>query len=368
VSNNKGIADITKSIFFKIVVSEYFVLILTIVYFFLIAAIVPSMFAENNLKNIFSNMWPLFAVTIGQTFVLLLAGIDLSQTSIMGLTSVIGAAFMTQTANSAVLEPSPLWGWFITEYGGPFARFPDSVSAILGICVMLLIGILAGTLNGIMIAKLDMPPFMVTLIAQMFYAALAVQLTKSQNIMNLPSEFTNVGFSGLGSIPYSFFITIILSIVAQLLLSKSILGRWIFSIGANYKAARVSGVPVERTTIFVYAFSGFCAAVASVLYSGRLLMGRPTLGANMLMDIMGATIIGGTSMFGGKGKVTWTLFGALFYTILTTSLTQLKLDTFTINIVKGLVILAAATIDITRTRIQQHGIITVLPMPENEDI
>ena len=339
----------------KLVLSEYFVLMLSVVYFFIIAAIVPSMLRPNNLRNIFSNMWPLFTIAIGQTFVLLLGGIDLSQISVMALTSVIGAAFMSQGANPDVLGKSPLWGWFLTEAGGPLAQMPDLWSTAIAIAIMLLVGTLIGFINGSLIARLKMPPFMVTLISQMFFSALAIYITKSQNIIFLPIPFEDLGGTAVSFIPYSFFVAVALAIVAQIILSFTLRGRFIYATGANIRAATISGVSTARTTVFVYSFSGFCAAVGSVLYSARLMMGRPTLGATMLMDIMAATVIGGTSLAGGKGKVTWTLYGVLFYTILSTSLQQLKLDNFTIDIVKGFIILLAATLDAVRQRMTRHG-------------
>ena len=341
--------------FVKLLVSEYFVIVLSIVYFLIISIFVPSMLSGNNIKNIFSNMWPLFAVAIGQTFVLLLGGIDLSQTSTMALTSVIGALLISNRMNPDILSNSPLWGVIISENGGPLGKAPIVLSVSITIAVMILVGTLVGAINGILISKVNMPPFMVTLIAQMFYSAIAIYLTKSQNVIGLPDAFCAIGGKSFGFIPYSFFITIILGVIAHFLLSKTIRGRWIYATGSNIKAARVSGVPTISTTIFVYAASGFFAAVGALLYTGRLMMGRPTLGDGQLMDILGATVIGGTSMTGGKGKVSWTLFGVLFYTIITTSLSQLKLDSFVINVVKGLVILGAVTLDVARTRIQQKG-------------
>ncbi|MDR1899105.1 MAG: ABC transporter permease [Treponema sp.] len=358
---NQNILGAGKDFLARLLISEFFVLVLGVVYFFLISAFVPTMLNINNIRNIFSNMWPLFAIAIGQTFVLLLGGIDLSQTSVMALSSVIGAVLMTRSANPDVLGNSPLWGWFLTENGGPLAAYPQLVSTLLGIGAMLVTGLIIGTINGVLIAKLSMPPFMVTLIAQMFYSALAILITKSQNVMGLPDSFCVIGAGRIGFIPYSFFVAVALAAAAQFVLSRTVRGRWIYSTGANIRAAKVSGVPTVNTTVFVYAFSGFCAAAGSVLYSGRLMMGRPTLGANILMDIMGATIIGGTSLFGGKGKITWTLFGVLFYTIMTTSLTQLRLDAFTIDVVKGLIILAAGTMDVMRTHIQRRVTIAAAP-------
>lgn len=351
----------------RFIMSEYFVLVLSIAYFFLIAAFVPTMLKPRNLANIFSNMWPLFTIAIGQTFVLLLGGIDLSQASVMALTSVVGAAFMCRSANPAVLGNSPLWGWFFSENGGPFAQLPDVTATLLGILIMLIIGVAIGYINGNLIARLSMPPFMVTLISQMFFSALAIFLTKSQNIMFLPTSFEDLGGSGIGFFPYSFFVAIALALVAQGILSFTVRGRHIYATGGNYRAARVSGVPAAKTTIFVYTFSGFCAAVGGVLYSGRMMAGRPTLGASMLMDIMAATVIGGTSLYGGKGKVTWTLYGVLFYTILSTSLQQLKLDNFTIDIVKGCVILLAAVLDAVRSRLARSRTITV-QAPEEKKV
>lgn len=335
----------------RLIMSEYFILVLSVVYFFIIAAIVPSMLKTNNLRNIFSNMWPLFTIAIGQTFVLLLGGIDLSQTSIMALTSVIGAAFMCQGANPNVLGNSPLWGWFLTAEGGPLTNIPDMAATIIAIAIMLIVGTAIGFINGTLISRLRMPPFMVTLISQMFFSALAIFITKSQNIIFLPMPFEDLGGTAIGFIPYSFFVAVVLGIVAQIILSFTLRGKFIYATGANIRAAKVSGVATQKTTVFVYSFSGFCAAVGSVLYSARLMMGRPTLGATMLMDVMAATVIGGTSLAGGKGKVTWTLYGVLFYTILSTSLQQLRLDNFTIDIVKGIVILLAATLDAVRQEI-----------------
>jgi ribose/xylose/arabinose/galactoside ABC-type transport system permease subunit len=111
-------------------------------------------------------------------------------------------------------------------------------------------------------------------------------------------------------------------------------------------------VPVARVVTLVFVFSGFCAAVASILYSGRLEGGRPTIGAgNALLDIIGATVIGGTSLAGGKGRVTWTFFGVIFFVLLLNTLNTMGLSAFHIDVVKGVIILLAAFLDVTRTRL-----------------
>ncbi len=343
-----------QSVFRKILLSEYFVLYLSIAYFLVLTPFVSNLASMENMGNIISNMWPLFAIAIGQTVVLILAGIDLSQTSILGITSAIGALIMTTKLDPVLFDKSPLWGWFIGENGGPMA---NSLAAVpVALLAMLLVGTLIGILNGVAITKLKMTPFMVTLVSQIFFAALAIYITKSQNVISLPETYSKIGNGGISFISYSMLIAIVLAAGAHILLGKSKLGRWLYSTGTNLKASMISGVPTDKVVIFAYAFSGFCAAVAAILYSARLGMGRPTLGANILMDIIGATVIGGTSMFGGKGKVLWTLFGVLFFVLLSNTLNLLNLSYFTINIVKGAVILLAALIDVTRTRIMAREV------------
>ncbi len=124
------------------------------------------------------------------------------------------------------------------------------------------------------------------------------------------------------------------------------------AVGANRKAAEISGVPVRRIIVLVFVLSSVCATVGAVLYSARLEAGRPTLGeGTFLLDVIGATVIGGTSLFGGKGKVLWTVFGVLFFVLLSNTLNLMNLSTFHIDMVKGGVILAAALLDVARSRV-----------------
>ncbi|MCC7207472.1 MAG: ABC transporter permease, partial [Anaerolineae bacterium] len=152
-------------------------------------------------------------------------------------------------------------------------------------------------------------------------------------------------------VTFPFVITVGLAIAAQFILSRTVFGRQMFSIGTNRRAAEVSGVPSRRVMIMVYMFSGFCAAVSAVLYSARLEIGRPSLGDNLLMDIIGAAVIGGTSLVGGKGSIRGTVFGVAFFVLLLNILNAMKLSPFIIDAVKGLVILMAALLDMTRTRL-----------------
>jgi len=329
--------------------SENFVLYLSIVSFAGLYLFMPFIASERNLANISSNMWPLLALVLGQMFVLILGGIDLSQTSIMALTSVVGGMLMTTQLDPILFEKSPLWGILLSPQGSPIS---GTVLAVpLGILAMLAVGVLVGLLNGLAVARFRMPAFMVTLVSMMFFSGLAIFLTKSENIMYLPGGFTRLGAGPVDSVPHSFFVVLVLAAAAQIVLKHTVLGRWFFAVGRNIRTSVVSGVPTERVIVLGYVFSGFCAAVASVLYSARLACGRPTLGQNLLLDVIGAAVIGGISLFGGKGKVLWAFFGVLFFVLLSNALSMLALPFYAEPVVKGAVILLAALLDVARTRL-----------------
>ena len=353
----------------RLLLSDYFVLYLTIVFFVLAALLFPTLALPSNIANQLLNMWPLLAVAVGQTFVLILGGIDLSQGSVMAITSVVGAIFMTTVLDGPTFDKSPLWGTLLTEQGGVMRGSEWSVP--VGVVAMLVTGALVGFWNGFAITRFKMAPFMVTLVSMIFFSAFALWLTQSRNISGLPDDFLRLGNGDIVSvylgvkaepqiarrdilpfITYPMVIAVGLAVVGQLLLSRTVFGRQMYSIGTNRRASVISGVPSDRVVILVYMVSGFCAAVASILYSARLGIGRPALGdGNILLDIIGAAVIGGTSLVGGKGSIRGTFFGVVFFVLLLNILNAMRLSPFIIDAVKGSIILAAALLDITRTRL-----------------
>jgi len=332
----------------SLLLSDHFVLLLSLFCFLIAWIAYPGMLRARNLSNLSSDLWPLLTLVIGQMFVLIVGGIDLSQTSIMALTSVLGGMIMTTRMNPDKFAGNPLWGTLLSESGGLLGGHVLAVPT--AILVMLVTGLTIGLFNGTAVAKLKMPPFMVTLVSMSFFSGLAIYLTQSENIMYLPESFIAIGRDGLRPVPYTFLAALILGITAFVILDRTLLGRWLYATGKNRKAARVSGVPTERVVIMAYAISGLCAAVGSILYSARLQAGRPTLGQNDLLDIIGAAVIGGISLFGGKGKVRWALYGALFFVVLDNALNKTELKFYTFDIIKGTVILLAALLDVLRNR------------------
>jgi ribose/xylose/arabinose/galactoside ABC-type transport system permease subunit len=319
-TNNK---QRTTNNFVRLLRSEYLVLLLCTVLFASLAPFTPGLASVGNVLNLLGNLLPLLVVAVGLTVVLITGGIDLSVTSTIALTSVAGAFVMNGDT-----------GWLA---GSPFA-VPAAVA------LMLLLGGLVGAFNGFAVTALRMPAFIVTLTTMMFLSGLAIWLTKSKPIYSLPAAFTALGSRLWLALP----LAAALAGFAHLMLTRSLFGRWLHAVGHNARTAHVSGVPVAGVTVAAYVVSGVFAAAASVLYTARLETGSPVLGQRLLLDVIGATVIGGTSLFGGKGKVLWTFFGVLFLTLLDNALNLLGLSHFTIMMLKGGVILLAALLDTWR--------------------
>ncbi|MCY7418248.1 MAG: ABC transporter permease, partial [Chloroflexi bacterium] len=335
-----------------IFLSEYFVLYLSFAYFVILAPFLPGFATVPNITgNILGNMWPLLPVVIGQTVVLIVKGIDLSQGAIIAFTSVVGTALMTSHLREVQFEKSVLWGWLLTPDGGPFAN--SLLATPLAIGAMLLVGGLIGAINGLSISRLRMPAFMVTLVMSTFFASAAIWLTRSYNIGALPADFITVGKGSLSAVPFAMVVALMTAALVYLLLSRMVDGRWMYATGTNETAARVSGVPTNRAVLLAFTISGVCAATSSVLYTARLEAGFPTLGSGTFMlEVIAATVIGGTSLFGGRGKVKWAFFGVFFFSMLSNSLSIMGLSPFIFDAVRGTIILIVIVLEVLRSRLQ----------------
>ena len=311
-----------------LILGEHLPLLLCLLYFVALAPFAEGFATSYNLINVFSAMLPLLVLASGQTIVMIAAGIDLSATAVVGLASVVGAMIMSGDT-----------GWLA---GNPLA-VPTAIIA------MLFVGAFVGAVNGTLIAWFRLPPFIVTLTSLMFFSGLAIWSTQSNSISALPSSYRILG----GNDSVTLVIVSLALGLTHILLTRSLYGRWIFAIGHNPKTARISGVPVEKVLFFAYVAAGLIAALGSILITSRMESGSPVHWERNLLDVIGATVIGGTSLYGGKGKVLWTIYGALFLTLIDNSLNLLNLSHFTIMMAKGLVILVAATLDALRNREKQ---------------
>jgi ribose/xylose/arabinose/galactoside ABC-type transport system permease subunit len=326
---------------YTVLMSEYLVLVLTVLYVLALAPLVPEILTPDTWRDISAAMMPLLVVAIGQTFVLIVAGIDLAAPSILAMASVIGASV-------------------ITSQGGLLADASALVVVPVGILVFLAVGALIGCFNGACTTRFNMPSFIVTLTTMMFFSGAAIWFTSlyttsGSSIGGLPRAFVFMGQGRIFDLPVSILIAGAVGLVAHFVLNRTLDGRWLYAIGINPRAAEVSGVPVRQAVFWAFVISGACAGLASVLYTGRLETGTPVLGQRILLDVIGAAVIGGVSLFGGKGKIVWVLYGALFLTVIDKGLQLLGMSLASTFAVKGGVILMAAVIDAQRQRLLARG-------------
>lgn len=335
----------------RFMAGEGFVAVLIVVYIVAVSPFASGMISERNAINVLSNLWPLAIIVVGQTFVLVLGGIDLSQAALINITNTFGALLLAQALN-ANFTSTIFWGTMLGADGGPFATAGGG-GVIVVILIMVTIGGLLGSLNGFAVARFGMPPFMVTLGTLLLFNAISVWMTHSENVAALPPEYLQIGQGGFGGpFTHAMVIALVLAIAAHFVLSSTPFGRWLYASGINKKTAIISGVPYKRVLISAYTISAVFATIGGILYSTRLGAGRPTLGGDtLLLDVIGAAVIGGISLFGGKGSVLGAFLGAIFFVVLSNSLNLLNLPFTIVFIVKGLVIIAAALLDVARRRV-----------------
>ncbi len=276
-----------------------------------------------NAKNILSIVAPLMLLAVGQMLVMIGGGIDLSCGAVVALTSVASALVMS-------------------ENGGVLAA--NVVATPAAIVAAIMMGTAVGAMNGCSIALLRMPPFMVTLTSMMFGFGFSTWWTGSKSISALPASFIDAGTSSVVVVSA----VVLMSVVIALFLNCTMYGRWLYATGMNRDTAVVSGVPTRMMVAATYILSGVLAALASLIYTAQLETGSPVLGEKVLLDVIGAVVIGGTSLFGGKGSVAGVFSGVLLITLIDNILNLMELSHFTVMIAKGCIILLAASFDLLR--------------------
>jgi len=294
---------------------------LCLVYFIVLAPLVPGFASRENLQTIVAYLLPVLVAAVGSTIVLVPRGIDLSVTSIIAVCSVLGGRIMS--IDGGWLGERPL------------------IAACVGPIVMVLAGGILGGFNGLAVAVCRIPAFMATLTSMMFLSGLAIWSTQSQKIGGLPTGFIFLG----NNLAAAFAIAIVAAAGAHLLLERTILGRWLRATGYNPSTATVSGVPVRIVTFLSFVAGGLCAGLASVLFTAALETANPEMARDNLLDIIGAVVIGGTSLHGGRGRISGTVFGVLFLALVDNSLNLVGLSFYAITMIKGAIILGAALID-----------------------
>lgn len=276
----------------------------------------PAALSSGNLTNIIVAALPLIILAMGQLVVVAAAGIDLSVGSVFSLTGMTTGLMLR-----------------------------DGHGATVAILVGLATGLAVGAFNGLLVAMVKLAPFVVTLISLSAAASLAFIVTDGNSVPLSDKAFTQVYYGSTFGIPHYYLFTFALVAVLHLFLTLLVPGRWIYAIGSNVRAAGLVGVPVAATTTLVYVFSGLCAAFASILSLSYLSNAEVTAGNGQELQAIAAVVIGGASLFGGRGTAIGALLGALMITAIQNVVNLLGINTFWQGTVTGAVILVAVLAD-----------------------
>jgi ribose transport system permease protein len=288
----------------------------------------PDFLKMTNLLGV-ANQTAIYAIiAIGMTMVIITAGIDLSVGSLVALASVCSALM-------------------IRDWGG--------VEAGVGtVAVGCLVGVLAcaaaGAFNGLMVTAFRIPPFVVTLAMMMMASGLAFRLSDGRSIPELPDAFFWLGGQQTLGIPNPVLLMVVLYILAHVVMSRMVFGRYVYAIGGNQEAARLSGVPVKRVLLAAYSICGALAGLGGVVLSSQLAAGDPKFGVMYELEVIAAVVVGGTSLMGGEGKIFGTLIGAFIIAVIKNGMNLTNVDPFNQKIVLGAVLLAAVLIDTLKRR------------------
>ncbi len=297
-------------------------LIVLVVFFSIFGS---GFFTWSNISGVLLATAVIGVLALGTTFVIVTGGIDLSIGTGMTLASVMTGVFIVNMG-------MPVW---------------------LGVIGGVATGALMGLINGVNVAILKLPPFIATLAMMMIAQGLALIISGVRPIYfsGVAPNFKDIALGTLiPGLPNAVLITIVLAVVAYLVLSKTILGRYTFAIGSNEEATRLSGVNTRRWKIAIYTFAGAFTGVAGVLMAARLDSAQPQLGAGYELQAIAAVIIGGTSLLGGRGSILGTVIGALIMSVLINGLRIMSIQTEWQNVVIGIVILIAVFFDSLRNR------------------
>ena len=295
------------------------VLVLLVGIFVFFSLTQPDFFSQANIENLLTGSSILFVVSIGMTFVVLTGGIDLSVGSLLALSGII----LSELFNDVGL-PAPL--------------------AVLGTC--LIAALLGGAVNGVLIGRLGLSFFVVTLGTLSIYRGL-VNIWSDTETTYITSSFIDaIAFGKFLGIAYPIWIMAATYLVALVVLRWTYFGRDVYAVGGNITAARLSGINVARTLILVYAIAGLCAGIGGVIQAGRLGAASPLVGVNTPLDAAAAVLLGGTSFLGGLGGVTGTAVGVLFIGTLQNGLSIAAVSSFWQQVVTGVILILAIAIDL----------------------
>jgi len=293
----------------------------------------PAFLSSTNLINIVRQMSIVGLIALGVTGVIVSAGIDLSSGSVVGLTAVVAASLAQSPDNSAAFYPG--------------LHLPLIV-AVLAAC---LVGALVGLINGSLVAKTHIPPFIATLGTYTAIRGLALLYTGGRPISDLTDAYDFIGQGDLLGVPVPIVILVVMAVVTHILYAHTKFGKYIYAIGGNEQAARVSAIDAAKYKMLIYVYASFLAGLAGLVVSSRIGSGQPGLGVGYELDAIAAAVIGGTSLSaGGIGTVAGTIVGALIIGVLNNILDLMNVSAYWQQIIKGCIIVGAVILDQLKQR------------------
>jgi ribose transport system permease protein len=305
------------------------VLILLIIIFGIFA---PSLYTKAAWLSTSSYAVEYLILAVGQTFVIVTAGIDLSDGAALGFSGMAGALLMEHLLNS---------------------HSSSAITSILGIAAMLCAGLLIGVGNGLLITRIKLPPFIVTLGTLTAVTGLTNLLNHGTEITTLPTFISNLGTASVlsGWLPIPVLIALAVAVVFGLILARTRFGLRTYAIGSNELGARRAGIRVDRHLVMVYGISGLLAGLAGLLVTANFSSATPVAGTNDELYAIASVVIGGASIFGGRGTIFGTVIGTAILSVLTTGLVLTNVAPFWQQVAIGFVVVAAVAIDRVRTRV-----------------
>jgi erythritol transport system permease protein len=325
-----------RALLFVLKARAVFVLVALLVFF---SALAPSFLTANNFAILSKHVAISAILAIGMTFVVLTGGIDLSVGSLAGLAGMVAGYLLTQ-------------GIIIAGV----VHYPPVAVAIL---ITLLVCLLVGLLNGWLVAKAGVAPFIATLGTLYIARGAALLMSNGKTFPNLGGQIArgNTGFPAVGQssamgVPVPVCIMLGLFALAWLIAVKTPLGRHVYAVGGNERAARLAGIRVPRVKIFTYLASSLCAALVGLIIASQLEAAHPATGESFELNAIAAVVLGGTSLMGGRGSIPGSLIGAFVIGVLSDGLVMLGVSEFWQMVIKGTVIVLAVAVDQLQSRLQ----------------
>lgn len=301
-------------------------LLLVAVILIVLSIVIPQFMTVQNIFNLLVQASSIGLPAIGLTFIIITAGIDLSLPTNMAVSAILGCAVMAKTQN-----------------------------VLLGVACIMGISMLIGAVNGISVSKLKMIPMIVTLAVSTVNTGVADFYTQGRSVSGLPPAFSRI-FAGTIAdvIPISVVVFLVVAFLMHLLLEKTIFGRKLFQTGVNEKAAQVNGVNTSRILFLIYLIGGCMAGINGVLTAARLNSAGPSMGPQSAFNnIVCSCVLGGASVWGGKGTIVGTVIGSAVMAIITNVMNLMNVDFFATYVVRGIVIIIVCYLDVLRNTVKE---------------